>query len=65
MVSFEIARRHRFRYELNTLRECVDLAVLPTGKTPGNFNDPTELRYNYSKAIRKTIDVASTVVLAG
>ena len=58
MVSFEIARRHRFYRELETAGEDVDVHVLPTGKTPGRYNDVTKLRYNYHKAIEAHVEAA-------
>lgn len=58
MVSFEIARRHRFHRELEILGEGTTVHVLPTGKPPGKYNDPAKLRYNYGKAIRAQIVTA-------
>ena len=58
MVSFEIARRHRFHRELETAGQDVAVHVLPTGRPPGKFNDWAKLRYNYDKAIRTQMDVA-------
>ncbi len=58
MVSFEIARRHRFHRELETVDDSVVVHVLPTGKPPGRYNDPAKLRYNHDKAIRAHIDAA-------
>ena len=58
MVSFEIARRHRFHRELEVLRKGVTVHVLPTGRPPGRYNDPVKLRYNHNKAIRAHIDAA-------
>ncbi len=58
MVSFEIARRHRFHRELETVDDNVTVHVLPTGKPPGRYNDPAKLRYNHDKAIRAHIESA-------
>jgi len=58
MVSFEIARRHRFHRELDAVSDNVTVHVMPTGKTPGRYNDMAKLRYNYDKAIRIQIDTA-------
>jgi NTE family protein len=58
MVSFEIARRHRFNRELETAGEDVRVHVLPTGKAPGRYNDLAKLRYNYDRAIHTQIDAA-------
>ncbi|MDH3680124.1 MAG: patatin-like phospholipase family protein, partial [Acidimicrobiia bacterium] len=64
MVSFEIARRHRFHRELEILREGVTVHVLPTGKPPGKYNDPAKLRYNYNQAIRAQMDAAERATTA-
>ncbi len=58
MVSFEIARRHRFHREVRTPRPDVEITVMPTGRPPGKYNDPSKLRYNNNKAIQATIDTA-------
>ncbi len=63
MVSFEIARRHRFHSELEAAADAVDVHVLPTGKPPGRYNDLAKLRYNYDKAIRAHIDAAEKATL--
>ncbi len=64
MVSFEIARRHRFHRELEAATGSVDIHVLPTGKPPGRYNDLAKLRYNYDKAIQAHIDAAERATLA-
>jgi NTE family protein len=58
MMSFEIARRHRFHRELEAVGEDVEIHVLPTGKQPGRYNDLAKLRYNYDKAIQGHIEAA-------
>lgn len=58
MVSFEIARRHRFHSEVERPRDDVEIHVMPTGKPPGRFNDLSKLRYNNAKPIRATIKAA-------
>jgi hypothetical protein len=63
MVSFEVARRYRFNRELETLDEHVQVHVLPTGKPPGRFNDPTKLRYNYDRAIQTHVDAAERATI--
>ena len=63
MVSFEIARRHRFHSELEAAGDDVDVRVLPTGKPPGRYNDLAKLRYNYDKAIRAQIYAAEKATL--
>ncbi len=64
MVSFEIARRHRFHHELDVLQEGINVHVLPTGKPPGKFNDPAKLRYNENNAIRAQIEAAEQATRA-
>ncbi|MCP4227159.1 MAG: patatin-like phospholipase family protein, partial [Actinomycetia bacterium] len=64
MVSFEIARRHRFHRELEILREGVTVHVLPTGRPPGKYNDPAKLRYNHNRAVRSQIDAAESATEA-
>lgn len=63
MVSFEIARRHRFHSELEAVGDDVDVHVLPTGKPPGRYNDLAKLRYNYDKAIQAHVDAAEKATL--
>jgi NTE family protein len=58
MISFEIARRHRFHREVQTAREGTRVHVLPTGRPPGRYNDTTKLRYTYDNAIRAHMDAA-------
>jgi NTE family protein len=58
MVSFEIARRHRFNRELKIAESDVTIHVMPTGKSPGRYNDLTKLRYANDHAIQSHIDVA-------
>ena len=63
MVSFEIARRHRFHRELEAAAGDVNVHVLPTGKPPGRYNDLAKLRYNYDKAIQAHVDAAERASL--
>ena len=58
MVSFEIARRHRFHTEVGRDRDGVTIHVMPTGKPPGRYNDLSKLRYNNAKPILATIEAA-------
>ncbi len=58
MVSFEIARRHRFHRELESARDDVVVHVLPTGAAQGRYNDPGKLRYANDRAIQSRIDAA-------
>lgn len=64
MVSFEIARRHRFHRELEAAGGRVDVHVMPTGRPPGRYNDLAKLRYNYDSAIHTRIDTAERASLA-
>jgi len=63
MVSFEIARRHRFHREVAMASGDVPVHVMPTGKPPGKYNDLTKLRYNYNKAIHLHIEAAEEASL--
>lgn len=63
MVSFEIARRHRFNRVLATLSDDVRVHVLPTGKQPGRYNDRGRYRYGYDKAINAHSDAAERATL--
>ncbi|MDH3302583.1 MAG: patatin-like phospholipase family protein [Acidimicrobiia bacterium] len=58
MVSFEIARRHRFNNEVAQHREGVTIHVMPTGRPPGRYNDLSKLRYWDAEPIRATIAAA-------
>ncbi len=58
-VAFEIARRHRFHRDMETLPADVVAHVLPTGVDPNrSFNDPAKLRYNHRKSIGEGIERA-------
>lgn len=59
MVSFEIARRHRFFRDLQTVPSGVTVRVLPTGSDHSDrFNDPRRLRYRSSSSIPEAIERA-------
>ena len=64
MISFEIARRHRFHRDIRVRDEDVSVHVLPTGRTPGRFNDWSKLRYNDRRAVQQTIAIAEEATLA-
>jgi NTE family protein len=64
MVSFELARRHRFHRELEIAGEDVRVHVLPTGRSPGRYNDVNKLRYNHDRLIRAQVDAAERATLA-
>ncbi|MDG2112668.1 MAG: patatin-like phospholipase family protein [Actinomycetota bacterium] len=63
MISFEIARRHRFHRDIE-VPDGVAAHVLPTGRTPGRFNDLKKLRYNDHSMIDARIAAAETASLA-
>ena len=64
MVSFEIARRHRFHRDIEVVDNDVRVHVLPTGRPPGRFNDLSKLRYNDQRLVEQSIEVAEEATLA-
>ena len=60
MVAFEVARRHRFQYDIANLPDGITVHVLPTGGTAAPaFNDLAgQLRYRNFGGVAKRIDVA-------
>ena len=59
LVSFEIARRHRFLGDLAALPDHVTAHVMPTGQaSPPRYNDLSQLRYRDTSRIRQRIDDA-------
>ena len=63
MVSFEIARRHRFHRDVRVRDDKVAVHVLPTGRTPGRFNDLAKLRYNDRRTVQQSIAIAEEATL--
>jgi len=66
LVAFEVARRHRFAYDLQSLPEGVDLHVLPTGGSAAPaYNDiPAQLRIRRTaRTVRQQIDTAYSASL--
>jgi NTE family protein len=58
-VAFEVARRHRFHTDLETVPPGVKVRVLPTGSDrTERFNDPGRLRYRHSASIAQAIELA-------
>ncbi len=57
LVSFEIARRHRFVEAMARVPEDVDVHVLPTGD-PLRYTDPAQFRYRQTSRVRDRIDAA-------
>jgi NTE family protein len=59
LVSFEIARRHRFHGDLAALPDHVTAHVMPTGQAdPPRYNDLSQLRYRDTSRIRTRIENA-------
>jgi NTE family protein len=59
LVAFEIARRHRFAHDLNSLPDDVELHVLPTGGSAAPaYNDlPAQLRYRrIARTVKRQIE---------
>jgi NTE family protein len=59
LVSFEIARRHRFVEEMATLPADVTVHVLPSGAN-GSGTDLSQLRYRDQSRVERHIDRART-----
>jgi NTE family protein len=61
LVAFEVARRHRFAHDLQSLPDGVELHVLPTGGSAAPaYNDiPGQLRYrSIARTVKRQIDSA-------
>ena len=59
LVAFEIARRHRFHYDIAALPDDIELHVLPTGQAePARYNDLGQLRYRQTSGIPRDIERA-------
>lgn len=60
LVAFEVARRHRFAHDLQSLPEGVELHVMPTGGTAAPaYNDvPGQLLRRATRTVRQQIDSA-------
>ena len=61
LVAFEVARRHRFAHDLQSLPEGIELHVLPTGGTAAPaYNDvPGQLRLRRAtRPVREQIDAS-------
>ena len=68
VVAFEIARRHRFHSDLESVPAGVSVKVLPTGASPGRYNDPSKLRYGDltdAQAQIAAAHAATSAMLAG
>jgi NTE family protein len=67
LVAFEVARRHRFAYDLQSLPDGVELHVLPTGGSAAPaYNDiPGQLRIRRAmRTVQQQIDSAYDATLA-
>jgi NTE family protein len=67
LVAFEVARRHRFAYDLQSLPEGIELHVLPTGGTAAPaYNDiPGQLRVRRAmRTVRQQIESAYDATLS-
>jgi NTE family protein len=61
LVAFEVARRHRFAHDLQSLPDGIELHVLPTGGTAAPaYNDvPGQLRLKRAaRTVKRQIDAA-------
>ncbi|HWC13470.1 MAG TPA: patatin-like phospholipase family protein [Actinomycetota bacterium] len=58
MVTFEVARRHRFARDMASLPEGVIAHVMPSGETAPRFDSFEQLRYKNFKAIGRHIEAA-------
>jgi NTE family protein len=66
LVAFEVARRHRFAYDLQSLPDRVELHVLPTGGSAAPaYNDiPGQLRIRRAmRTVEQQIDAAYDATL--
>jgi NTE family protein len=67
LVAFEVARRHRFAYDLQSLPDGVELHVLPTGGSAAPaYNDiPGQLRIRRAmRTVQQQIDSAYDATLS-
>ena len=57
LISFEIARRHRFSQDVRNLPEGIDFHLLPSGN-PVNFDDRRQLKWRDTGLTQELIDGA-------
>lgn len=57
LISFEIARRHRFSQDVRNLPEGIDFHLLPSGN-PVNFDDRRQLKWRDTGSTQELIDGA-------
>jgi NTE family protein len=59
LVAFEIARRHRFLGDLDSLPASIAVHVMPTGQPePPRYNDLAQLRYRETAGAAQRIERA-------
>jgi len=58
MVSFEVARRHRFHADMAGVPESVTVHVLPSGAEPPSYADRSALRYRDVSGVADRISLA-------
>ncbi len=63
LISFEIARRHRFTTAVENLPEGIDIHLLPSGN-PVAFDDTRQLRWRDVGSTNELIDGAFTASMA-
>jgi NTE family protein len=64
-VAFEIARRHRFLGDLESLPASIAVHVMPTGQPEApRYNDLSQLRYRESGGAAESIERAYRASLA-
>src|SRR3954449_10348133 len=57
LVAFEIARRHRFLGDLESLPDSIAVHVMPTGQPdPPRYNDLSQLRYRETAGAAESIE---------
>src|SRR4051794_7134110 len=65
LVAFEIARRHRFLGDLESLPDSIAVHVMPTGQPdPPRYNDLSQLRYRETGGAAESIERAYRASLA-
>ncbi|WP_028061848.1 patatin-like phospholipase family protein [Candidatus Solirubrobacter pratensis] len=65
LVAFEIARRHRFLGDLESLPGSIAIHVMPTGQPEApRYNDLSQLRYRPSSGVAESIERAYRASLA-
>jgi NTE family protein len=63
LISFEIARRHRYTTAVENLPEGIDLHVLPSGN-PVAFDDTRQLKWRDVSSTKQLVEVAYSASMA-